>query len=209
MNNFEQATIFERPLYMSNGFLAGGQDDIVQGVHKMLWSNYTLHADFTPTDLSQVVRIDCFVQKRSFPTGLLARQLPAQLHQLKHMTEDNYFNPLYFKRYGKPKYLTCPPKEINNTQTRTRTCKMSFKHNKVVRPGVDLSEEDEEALHDNLQGASAGLITLLQTDSGYLNRPLNSTFWMLISSNADSIATAPVIRCKRQVYWRDQQGANQ
>ena len=98
-----QVNKFVRPPYAHTGFWSGAQDDVVNGKHKLLSSRYVFETTFTRHTVSQTIRIDCFIVKRTLIMSLKQhKQLPNSLYQLHSMaTSDNRFNPQYFKRIGK------------------------------------------------------------------------------------------------------------
>ena len=207
---------FVKPTYAHNGFWSGSQDDVINGKHKLLKSQYVIQATFTRYTYTQVIRIDCFRVKKALIMSLKqAKQLPNSLSQLHSMaTSDNRFNPTYFRKYGKPKFLVCPGDtalgayDVNQHEyTMTKYAKLSFNHNKVISPGIELSLDLDEAIADPFT-VPTSTIQAEQDAAGYQSMPPDEILWMLISSSTDGFQDhMPQVKISRHVSWRDHQGA--
>lgn len=212
------ATQFTKPTLEAGSFWGGCNDDLLEGsIHKCLSSTYTFSLTFRKQRVAQRVRIDMFTMKKQFTSGLLQRRMPQELHQLRDMAGENRFCPIYFKHFGKPKIVYVPAADdiaddaaidAQNVLRDEKKVRLYIKHNKVVKLGQQLSEAQEAIIHDNL-GQPAD-IHQLQADFGYLNRPINSNLWIMIST--DYIGTGlpvvapPFVKCTRVVSFRDQNG---
>ena len=208
---------FVRPTYTTTGFWSGSQDDVINGKHMLLSSTYNIEVSFTRYTYPQTVRIDCFIVKKTLLMSLKQeKQLPNSLHQLHSMaTTDNRFNPQYFFKIGKPRFLTCAGSDAlgaydtaQHEYTHKRHAVFKFKHNKVIAPAIELSLDEDEAIGDPFATIPVTTEDDDQDASGYQGMSPDQILWMLVSTDVDQYQDhRPQVKISRHVAWRDHQGA--
>jgi hypothetical protein len=209
-------TKFIKPSYLHTGFWSGAQDDVINGKHLLLKSEYIFEVTFTRYTYSQTVRIDCFTVKKALINSLKQnKQLPNSISQLHSMaTSQNKFNPTYFKKFGKPKFITCPGDtalgayDVNQHEYRiTKYAKCVLNHNRVITPRIELTIDQDDEIGDPFT-VPTSTIQAEQDAYGFISMPPDEVLWILISSSADGFQDhLPSINVTRHVSWRDHQGA--